>query len=170
LLGPGVCVPRARPDGEGDECRSDDECAAGLLCAPYGSGSVDGQCLPGWMRRTVRATGLDDTLRLLGENTGLSFVVSGVASVPTTARLDLTLTLTAPTGIRVWLTNPSGTTVPVADTVANPEVSLNLVHLDVSVPGDESANGVWWLVLEGVDADVEVRATEALLTLHTRWD
>ena len=168
IIAGGVCASTTAVPGQGDVCVGDGDCSVGAVCSPYGAGTAEGQCVPGWMRHSFPATGALRDL-LPGGELRLPIAVSGLATVPTVAHLDLVVGQLGVNGLRVALENPSGTQVPVIETTGAPTVDLSLVWQEVAVAGDEAVNGSWTLVIEdtGGAASGAVYALE--LTLDSRY-
>ncbi|MBK8264932.1 MAG: hypothetical protein IPK80_26790 [Nannocystis sp.] len=170
LLGPGVCRHTAPPPGQDAPCASDDACAptdAGLLCQPFSSKQPDGLCRPGWMRHTFGAQLVE---LVPGATTTLPIIVSGLATVATRARLDLTLGQAAANGLIIRLINPIGTEALVLDTTGAPTLDIHLDLLDLPVTGDEPVNGVWRLEIDDAGGAAQGAVYQLALTLDSRWD
>lgn len=165
VLAAGACVWPAALSGEGDACTLHDDCGpfSGLLCLDTLAGG-DGQCRPGWMRRTF--AGADAPL-VAGGTASIPIPVSGVATVANAAHLDLQLSQTAANALALRLVNPGGTATPITATDAT---SLVLDLEPVAVPSDESVGGIWHLLIEDVGGAAEGAVTRVGLTLDTRWD
>src|SRR5690606_31600186 len=87
VLAPGTCVWPATLPGEGASCMAHDDCgpSKGLLCLDN-LGGGEGQCRPGWMRRSFAGAGA----ALVGGGTvTIPILASGLATVPNAAYLDL---------------------------------------------------------------------------------
>jgi hypothetical protein len=166
VLFPGACIKPGTLPGEGDPCTAHDECgpAGGLLCLDAMNEGDPGTCRPGWMRRTFAGP---VTPLTPGGSAIVDILVAGVATVPTAAYLDLTLTQADINDLELELLNPDGTANPVAMTSA----SGLLLHLEqIPVPGDESAGGKWQLIIKDVGGQAEGTVSDIGLTLDTRWD
>lgn len=163
VLAPGVCISPGPLPGEGQPCSAHADCdpASGLLCLDSLS---EGTCRPGWMRRSFAGP---DSALVPGGVLEIPILVSGLATVPTGAYLDLQLFQDAPNAIEVRLVNPLGTTTTVSATDA-PLIDLELAPMPV--PGDESAGGVWHLVVEDIGGQASGAVNRLALTLDTRWD
>lgn len=170
VQGPGACAPLAALEGEGQSCIEDDACGTGQLCTPFSVAASDGQCAAGWVRRGFRAD-LSQAVTTPGGVARVPIVVSGVATVPTAARLRLLLGQDAPNPLRVSLENPTGTFTLVADTSAAPSADIFLPEQLLGVPGDEGANGVWNLVIEDLgDGTIGGAVFDLQLIVDTRFD
>jgi hypothetical protein len=166
VLAPGTCVWPAPLVGEGVSCSAHDDCdpSSGLLCIDILAGGDSGTCRPGWMRRSFAGP---DTALVAGGTVMIPLVISGVATVPTAAYLDLQLTQNSANELAVHLVNPDGTSALVSAI----DAPLWIIDLEqVGVPGDESAGGIWHLVVEDIGGDASGAATRVALTLDTRWD
>ena len=166
VLAPGTCVWPGPLAGEGAPCGADADCdpSSGLLCLDILAGGVAGACRPGWMRRSF--AGPDSELAA-GGTVMIPIVVAGVATVPTAAYLDLQLAQDGANELAVHLVNPGGTSTPVITT----DAPLQLLDLaQVKVPGDESAGGIWHLVVEDIGGAASGAVARVALTLDTRWD
>lgn len=163
LLAAGACISLASLPGEGKSCNAHADCdpASGLLCLDTLSA---GTCRPGWMRRSFAGS---DAALVPGGVLDIPILVSGVATVPTGAYLDLQLAQDAPNAIEVRLVNPIGTSTTVSATDA-PLIKLDLAAM--TVPGDESAGGVWHLFVEDLGGQASGIVSRLALTLDTRWD
>lgn len=166
VLAPGTCVWPAPLAGEGASCSAHADCdpSSGLLCIDILSGGVAGTCRPGWMRRSFAGP---DTALVAGGTVMVPLLVAGVATVPTAVYLDLQLAQDGANELALSLVNPEGTITPVSATDA-PSLRLDLEG--VTVPGDESAGGVWHLVVEDIGGNASGAVTRVALTLDTRWD
>lgn len=163
VLAPGTCVSLAPLPGEGEPCASHVDCepASGLLCLDsLGAGT----CRPGWMRRSF--AGPDGAL-VPGGVLDLPIAVSGLATVPTAAYLDLQLTQDGPNALDIRLVNPLGTATLVS---ATDEQLIALELAVMPVPGDESAGGTWHLRVEDIGGQASGSVDRLALTLDTRWD
>ncbi len=163
VLAPGVCISQAPLPGEGTPCSGHADCdpASGLLCLDSLS---DGTCRPGWMRHSFAG---GDTTLVTGGILDIPIVVAGLATVPTGAYLDLQLAQDVPNAIEVRLVNPTGTSTTASASDA-PLISLDLAPMPV--PGDESAGGIWHLLVKDVGGAAKGTVSELALTLDTRWD
>jgi hypothetical protein len=165
VLAPGTCVWPASLPAEGAPCMTHDDCdpSTGLLCLDT-LGDVDGQCRPGWMRRSFPGP---DAALVAGGTLEIPILASGLATVPNAAFLDLHLFQDGANEIALRLVNPLPTVTPVATTEAT---SFTLDLERVNVPSDESAGGIWQLVLEDLGGAANGGVTRVALTLDTRWD
>lgn len=167
VLAPGACIFPEYLPGEGDSCNDHDDCvpADGLLCIDaMDAGDPAGTCRPGWMRRSFAGQG---AALQPGGDTVIDILTSGIATVPTAAYLDLTLTQTQGNLLTLQLLNPTGTLSPVAMT------SDDTLHLDLAqvfTPSDESAGGVWQLIVHDAGGQASGQVHSVALTLDTRWD
>lgn len=163
VLAPGACVSLAPLPGEGQPCSSHADCvpASGLLCLDT---LMDGTCRPGWMRHSFAGP---DAGLVPGGTLDIPILVAGLATVPTGAYLDLQLVQVEPNAIEVRLVNPTGTSTTVAAT-DEPQILLDLAMMPV--PGDESAGGVWHLIVEDLGGAATGTIDRLALTLDTRWD
>lgn len=163
VLAPGACVSLAPLPGEGQPCSGHADCepASGLLCLDT---LTDGTCRPGWMRHSFAGA---DAALVPGGTLDVPIVVAGLATVPTGAYLDLQLVQDAANAIEVRLVNPLGTSTTVSATDA-PLIELDLAAMPV--PGDESAGGVWHLIVEDLGGQASGSVSRLALTLDTRWD
>lgn len=166
LLASGACILPGTLPGEGDPCSAHDECGPmdGLLCIDAMNEGDPGTCRPGWMRRSF--AGAEAALSP-GGTVSVPILVSGVATVPTAAYLDLTIDQATDAALSLRLIDPDGTEIPVVMT------SLQHLRLDlepVSAPGDESAGGVWQLEIEDTSGTADGLVRAIGLTLDTRWD
>ncbi len=166
ILAAGACIFPGPLTGEGDPCTAHDECgpANGLLCIDAMHEGDPGTCRPGWMRRSF--AGNEDALTP-GGITSIEILVSGVATVPTAAYLDLAIVQSAEDLLTLRLFNPTGTLSHMSQT------NLQNLRLDLepmSAPGDESAGGIWKLEIEDSSGKADGLVREVALTLDTRWD
>ena len=166
VLAPGVCVSPTPIPGDGMPCDAHQDCdpASGLLCLGSISEGDNGVCRPGWMRRSFAGP---DAALVAGGSVKIPLLVSGVATVPTAAYLDLQRAQDGANQIAIHLVNPLGTSTPVSLTDA-PLVVLDLEP--IAVPTDESAGGVWHLVVDDLGGQASGAVTRLALTLDTRMD
>lgn len=185
ITAPGKCVARAEAT---TSPRADAPCDAVNVC-PLADGlacsaldGTSGLCRPAWMFGRVRFPFfLPVPARALVEH---PIVVSGLATVPEQAQLEASISAPDLTRVRISMVNPSGTSVVVFDGPRLGAAGVTALlggtsgerRLDVRVPvpGDESVNGTWRLV---VDTRAEraglagYRAVvDATLTLSSRYD
>lgn len=182
---PGKCVPRVdagpasgMPCGAGQACPLQD----GLLCSALDA-SGSGSCRPTWMFGAFRfPSSLTVPARA---RTEYPIVVSGLATVPEQARFEAYISAPDLTRVRLTLLNPTyrtpgivfdgpalgraGVTALLGGTSGERRLSVL-----VPVPGDESVNGEWRLL---VDTTAEPRSlagdrgiVNAVLTLSSRYD
>ncbi len=165
VLAPGTCVWPASLSGEGASCTTHDDCdpSTGLLCLDA-LADGDGQCRPGWMRRSF--PGPDAALVANGTLT-IPILSSGLATVPNAAHLDLNLFQDGANELELRLVNPLGTVTTIITTDAT-VITLDLEP--INVPSDESAGGTWHLVVEDLGGNASGGVTRVALTLDTRWD
>jgi hypothetical protein len=168
VVAPGTCVSQDAIAGEGDACSGHAECVpgSGLLCLDRLEGEGDGVCRPGWMRRSFAGPAGDSAL-VVDDTMLVPIVVSGVATVPTAAYLDVQIVQDAANTLAIHLVNPGGTSTPVI-TSEGPVIDLQL--FEVGVPGDESAGGIWHLAVEDLGGAASGVVTRLALTLDTRFD
>ncbi len=102
-----------------------------------------------------------------GGTLDLPILVSGLATVPTAAYLDLQVDQDGVNPLVITLVNPKGTSTPVMMSDA-PTITLELA--EVPVPGDESAGGVWHLLVEDSGGQASGAVARLALMLDTRWD
>lgn len=166
ILAPGVCIDPNSSPGEGDGCTAHADCdpSLGLLCLDALQEGDPGTCRPGWMRRSFAGP---STPLQPGGISSVAFTVSGLATVPTAAFLDLTLTQDTDNLLELRLLNPLGTVSAVTVTSATAKI-LDLEP--VPVPGDESAGGVWHLEVEDLGGQAVGTVVGVALTLDSRWD
>ncbi|MBK7827409.1 hypothetical protein [Nannocystis sp.] len=166
VLAPGVCASPTPIAGEGSPCNAHQDCdpSSGLLCLDSINEGDDGVCRPGWMRRSFAGP---DTALVAGGSVKLPLLVAGVATVPTAAYLDLQRAQDGANQVAIHLVNPLGTSTSVSLTDA-PLVVLDLEP--IAVPTDESAGGVWHLVVDDLGGQASGAVTRVALTLDTRWD
>lgn len=165
VLAPGTCVWPGGLPGEGETCTTHDDCdpSSGLLCLDNLAGG-EGMCRPGWMRRTFPGAAME---LVTGGATVIPILASGVATVPNATYLDLQLYQNSPNALAVGVDNPVGTPANVSMTS---ETSLALDLALVSILSDESAGGVWQLVVEDMGGAAQGGVSRVALTLDTRWD
>lgn len=166
VLAPGTCISPAPIPGEGEPCSGHADCdpGTGLLCLDTIIEGEPGTCRPGWMRRSFPAP---DGALVAGGSLEIPILVSGLATVPTGAYLDLQLVQDAANELEIRIINPLGTSTLVSASAAK------LIELDLTplpVPGDESAGGVWKLVIDDLGGKASGVVTHLALTLDTRWD
>jgi hypothetical protein len=166
VLAPGTCISPAPIPGEGEPCSGHADCdpGTGLLCLDTIIDGQPGTCRPGWMRRSFPAP---DGALVAGGSLEIPILVSGLATVPTGAYLDLQLVQDAANELEIRIINPLGTSTLVSASAAK------LIELDLTplpVPGDESAGGVWKLVIDDLGGKASGAVTHLALTLDTRWD
>lgn len=163
VLAPGACVSLAPIAGEGQPCSGHAACGpgSGLLCL---DSLTDGVCRPGWMRHSFAGS---DAALVAGGTLDLPILVSGLATVPTAAYLDLQVDQDGVNPLVITLVNPEGTSTPVMMSDA-PTITLELA--EVPVPGDESAGGVWHLRVEDIGGQASGAVAQLALMLDTRWD
>jgi hypothetical protein len=165
VLADGVCTGPPVEVGVGNICIGDNDCERGLVCSPFGSFADEGSCSPGWMRGGF--TGEKGVELVVPGSASVAVSVSGLATVPTNARLDVRITQEATSPLRITLTNPSGTT-----TTFGERSDTNIVIFDeaVAVLGDESVNGVWFLTVEADEASVSGVIESVVMTFDSRFD
>jgi hypothetical protein len=150
ILGQGLCVSTTPAEGEGASCEGPDACdaTAGLVCLDLGAPSVAGQCRPGWQRG--RFPGPSAELPSGTTTHEVELVLSGLATVATSIRLNAVIAHPSPSSVRVWVQNPASSEALVFDGAKQeaPSGEINLAGVPVPTPGDESANGVWKLRVE----------------------
>lgn len=165
VVAPGTCVWPAGLPGEGATCTTHDDCdpTSGLLCLDNIAGG-EGMCRPGWMRRSFP---VPTAALVTGGLTSIPIAAAGVATVPNRAYLDLQLYQVMSNAIAVRVVNPFGTPATVSTTDA---ASLELELAAVGVPSDESAGGLWQLVVADIGGAASGGVLRGALTLDTRWD
>lgn len=150
VIGQGLCVSTTPAEGEGSACGAPDACdaAAGLVCLDLGAPPADGQCRPGWQRG--RFPGPSAELPPGATTHQVEQVLSGLATVATSVRVNAVIAHPAPASVRVWVQNPASSEALVFDGAKQeaPNGEINLAGVPVPTPGDESANGTWKLRIE----------------------
>ena len=165
VIAPGACVWPAALPGEGASCTAHDDCepSTGLLCLDNLGGGVGG-CRPGWMRRSFAGA---DAALVAGGTVTIPIVVSGLATVPNAAYLDLHVFQDGENALALRLVNPDATVTDIGTT----DATSFIIDLEpVNVPSDESAGGTWQLVVEDIGGDASGGVSRVALTLDTRWD
>lgn len=166
VVAPGACVSTAAEPPAPLACVFHADCApsVGLLCLDNPEGGEAGRCRPGWMRRSFAGP---DTALVAGGSVEVPIVASGLATVPTAGYLDLQIAQDVENELAIRLVNPMGTSKPVVTT----DVPLLRFDLEpVAVQTDESAGGVWRLVVEDIGGAASGTVGRVALTLDSRWD
>jgi len=172
-LARGRCLdPTAVEDAaSGSACTGVDGCpaGAGLVCggAAYGAG---GSCLPAWMRARFNARPVLSIPDAPAAGAVAEVLAYGLATVDVEVAIDLYLTHPRVSELRVTLTNPMGTTVPVFE---GEQGGSELVLEDAPVrgfSGDEAVNGVWRLTVTDTKSGETGTLQELALTVTSRWD
>jgi len=156
----------------GSACTLPPGCAAGsgLVCAAA-SLSGTGFCQPAWMR----ARFFSEPALLIPDNkpagATAQLLVYGLATVAVDVRLEMVVSHSRTSDLRVTLTNPAGTEVVVFDgqTNANGEIYFDNKAL-AGFPSDESVNGVW--LLKAIDKKANKTGVIGRfgLELTSHWD
>jgi len=165
----GICRPRARVDGEGDECSSEVPCGAGLVCAGLTVYGDWGLCQPGWMAATVAN---DDVTFIPADPSAVvstSVVVRGQASVPEDIVVTLDLPFEDVTDLTIELVDPNGT-VGVLWDGPNETEAFDPVRLPTGISRDDVVNGRWTLNIRNVAGRYNGRIDGWTLFVTSRFD
>lgn len=189
FIAAGKCAaPSAPSPRDGDRCSALDPCPleAGLWCSTIASGG-EGSCRPMWMFGHFDVT-TQLTIPTNG-TTSQPFMVYGLATVPEEAYFEASINFGDFTKLKLALANPIyGTTSVFFDGPALGRAGVEAllgtasgevrVKLPVWVPGDESVNGEWQLLVDttGPGSGLSWRyATNVIygeprVSFSSRWD
>jgi hypothetical protein len=164
----GHCIDTTPIEGQGDPCAAEGVCGPGLVCGGR-SDDFAGICNPEWMHGEFVSQSPAPIAD--GPEGGISTDLQalGLATVPTDAILRVLIDHPRPSDLVLTLENTQGTVVPVWDPSMG-ALPMNLEDIQVAVPSDESANGMW--VLSAFDTVAGETGTIQFFTLEltSRWD
>lgn len=190
FVAPGKCAPAgsAAHPRDGGPCSALDPCplAAGLWCSTIASGG-EGACRPTWMFGTFELPRQMDIPR--SGTASFPFMVSGLATVPEEAIFEAAVNFGDLTKLKLALANPIyGTTSTFFDGPALGRAGVEALfgrasgevqmRLPVWVPGDESVNGEWQLLIDttargsGLSSPYTTNVVygDPRVTVSSRWD
>lgn len=190
FVAPGKCAPAsaAAHPRDGGPCSALDPCplAAGLWCSTIASGG-EGSCRATWMFGTFELPRQMDIPR--SGTASFPFMVSGLATVPEEAVFEAAVNFGDLTKLKLALANPIyGTTSTFFDGPALGRSGVEALfgrasgevqmRLPVWVPGDESVNGEWRLLIDttargsGLSSPYATNVIygDPRVTVSSRWD